>query len=462
MSFGTFNPRVPGRYNANNATSDLRCARIIVSSNPLQGDYTTIAGALAGAVSGQTIFLMPGTYTENITLKAGVNITAFTCDAITPNVTISGTATATFAGTCTLSGIRLQTNGSYLLTVSGSDATLVKLVDCYINCTNNTGISFTSSNSAAEINIHRCFGDITTTGIALFSSSSAGNIIQYWSDIVNSGSTSTASTLSSGTYTLRWSRIYHPLTTSSTGVVVGEDSIFDTGSTNSTGITLAGTGALYLFFCRMECGSGSCISIGSGTSASVRKCSLGSTNANVVTGAGTFTFTDINFSSSGITINPTTQTAQYTNLGCHMATGQPAFSAKVSSVVDNVTGDGTEYTVISTTELFDQASNYNNGTGIFTAPITGRYQFNGFVLMQNTTSGMAAIFEIITSNNSFLFGNLATINVNGNFPMGLSIFCDMDAADTADMRILLGNGSKVADLYGGGDIRSGFSGFLVC
>jgi hypothetical protein len=145
-----------------------------------------------------------------------------------------------------------------------------------------------------------------------------------------------------------------------------------------------------------------------------------------------------------------------------MATGQPAFSAKVSSVVDNVTGDGTEYTVISTTELFDQASNYNNGTGIFTAPITGRYQFNGFVLMQNTTSGMAAIFEIITSNNSFLFGNLATINVNGNFPMGLSIFCDMDAADTADMRILLGNGSKVADLYGGGDIRSGFSGFLVC
>src|SRR5258708_29721455 len=105
------------------ASTDLHVAKLIVnSSSNAGGNYTTITAALTAAVSGDTIFVMPGatgTYTENLTLKAGVNISAFPCDAETPNVTIVGKATATFAGKCTLSDLCLQTNGDYVLELTG-------------------------------------------------------------------------------------------------------------------------------------------------------------------------------------------------------------------------------------------------------------------------------------------------------------------------------------------------------
>src|SRR5215469_17495644 len=84
------------------------------------GDFTTITAAINAAVSGQTIFLRPGTYTENPTLKAGVNLAAFDADATTPNVIINGKCSFSSAGTVSISGIELQTNSDFCLAVSGS------------------------------------------------------------------------------------------------------------------------------------------------------------------------------------------------------------------------------------------------------------------------------------------------------------------------------------------------------
>src|SRR6187431_1669292 len=75
--------------------------------------HTTIAAALTSASSGDTIFIRPGTYTENITLKAGVNLTAYGSDDSlngTGVVIINGTCTFTAAGSVTLYGLQLQTN----------------------------------------------------------------------------------------------------------------------------------------------------------------------------------------------------------------------------------------------------------------------------------------------------------------------------------------------------------------
>ncbi len=146
-----FSTVVAGSHLAN--INPMSSSRWIVDPLGFNGTHTTIASAITSATSGDTIFLLPGTYTENLTLAAGVNLTAYNCDSTTPNVTISGKCTFTGAGTVSISGIRLQTNSDFLLAVTGSAASIVNLIDCYLNCTNNTGISYTSSSG-----LRRCCG----------------------------------------------------------------------------------------------------------------------------------------------------------------------------------------------------------------------------------------------------------------------------------------------------------------
>ena len=76
-------------------TGNYGPAKFIVSANVYEGTHTTIAAALTSASSGDTIFIRPGTYTENLTLKAGVNLCAYECDGQTPNVTVIGTLIST-------------------------------------------------------------------------------------------------------------------------------------------------------------------------------------------------------------------------------------------------------------------------------------------------------------------------------------------------------------------------------
>ncbi len=159
---------------------------------------------------------MPGTYTENLTLKVGVNLCAFACDALTPNVTIVGTCTLTTAGTVSISGIRLQTNSAAFLAVTGTLASIVNLKDCFLNCSNNTGITYSSSSGSSAINIINCLGDVGTTGIGIFTHTSSGIMRINNTRITNTGGSTTASTCSAGVLDIYYSQIYSPLTMSST------------------------------------------------------------------------------------------------------------------------------------------------------------------------------------------------------------------------------------------------------
>ncbi len=277
----------------------------VVNATANLGTHTTIQAAITAASSGDDVFITPGTYTENLTLKAGVNLTAYECD--TGTVIILGTCTMTTAGSVTISGVQLKTNSAALLAVTGSAASIVNLVNCIVNCTNNTGITFSSSNASATININKCLCDLATTGIALFTHTSSGILSIIYSILGNSGGSSTANTISSGILVFNHAAIANPLTTSSTAQATAIFTSFDTSAQNATCLTAGGSGSHRYDTCRFLSGSASAISVGNTTTV-LDVCSVTSTNTNAITGAGTVSYSPISFIGSSSNINTTTQT----------------------------------------------------------------------------------------------------------------------------------------------------------
>ena len=293
-------------------------AKWIVSATPSQGTHTTITAAVTAASAGDTIFIRDGTYIENVTLKPSVNICCFSSNGTgnaSGNVIINGTLTLSVAGSVSISGIELQTNSAPILVVSGSGVSQVNLTQCFFNCTNNTAISFTNSNASSEISIGYCSGNLATTGIAFYSSSSPGDISIYYTDVFNTGNSTTASNNSSGVVFYTFSGVNYSITTSSTGILNNSHSNFETPDINTACITSAGTGSVNSFHCQYGSGTAPCFSIGVGTSFGSAQDILSSTNTNAIAGGGTLVAGIITFVSSSSTIEGTLTVNKFTTYG---------------------------------------------------------------------------------------------------------------------------------------------------
>lgn len=485
------------------SATDLHAARFIVSAGgEVDGaNYTTIAAAYAAAVSAggkQTVFIQPGTYTENITLAAGVNIAAFQADALTPNVIINGKLTATFVGVVSLSGLCLQTNSDFALAVTGSSATDIELKGCFVYALNNTAISFTSSSGSSKINIRDCKGDIATTGITFFAHSGAGSLTFINGFFENNGETTTASTGSGAAsgIGLVGSHIEFPVTVSGTCVFTAHL------STLYSPIIINSTVALCLInSCYVAGGAGSAISIGAGATLKLYLCSIDSTNTNAITGAGTLVYGGITFSNSSSTINTSTQTPQpfdtaqggtgssspatagtlligdgtafvpttatfpatagasgdvLTSDGTNWSS-QPAsgggftpvnWAVQLSANQSNVTGNNTQYQIPYDSVLFDSASGYNVGTSLYTVPITGVYNItvNNFIFGGSVAS---TLFFGWLSVNGAAYPGLRLFDAN---PASLGLSANSEFISAASYPIQLTAGDTIAvfiDVIGG-------------
>lgn len=448
------------------STNNYGPAKFIVDGTTVaNGTHSTIAAALTSASSGDTIFIRPGTYTENLTLKAGVNLTAFVGDGDTPNVTIIGTCTLTTAGTVSISGIRLQTNGAAFLAVTGSAASIVNLRHCYLNITNSDGITYSSSSSSSGISVLDCNGNLGTTGIKIFAHSGSGTLSFSNCDINNTGASVTASTASAGTLLLRYCILASPVTTSSSvfgGFFYCE---INTGGQNVTCFTHGANSIVGVMHSHFTSGSASAIVVNAAT-CNLISVIINSTNTNPVSGSGTVLYTDVNYEGTGIGMSTTTINPAVTRNGISLSTKQPAFMALLTtSLVNNVTGDGTDYTIIPNTEIFDQNSNYSTSTGVFTAPYTGRYAFGTTINPSSLGAATRLFMSIVTSNRTYILIEVdpTNLDVGGAVSFSGSIQGDMDAADTAESRILVSGITKVVDINGDAtNVKTGFWGNLVC
>lgn len=426
--------------------------KLVVDSSStvgLRGTYSTLSSAMAAAVSGDTIFLRTSV-TENVTLTPGVNIVSFLGAELTPTVTITGKLTMTGAGTCTIAGIQLITNSDFFLSVTGTLASILNLENCYLNCLNSTGINYSSSSSSSKIKITNCKGNIGTTGISLFTSTGSGSIQNEYTEITNTGSSTTASTTSVSPCSFNYCTYNLPLSSSGTGTFSFIYTVISNTS-NTSCVTTAGTGTTNIaYYSRFESGTASAISIGVNTSISMVSCSFISSNTNAITGAGSLSYTDLKFFGSSSLINTTTQSALYTTLGKSKSPFQPKFLAALSANALNVTGNGTSYTVICNTEIFDVGDNYNNATGTLTSPETGKWVLSWTGQLTGCTINTRNTVKIVTSNNTFqnFFERVAAAT---SISCSHTVVADMDAGDTATFTIIgAGEAADTDDVVGSG------------
>lgn len=367
----------------------------IVDATAGKGNYTTIQSAITAAGAGPaTVFIRPGTYTENLTLTPNVNLAAFTADGYNGNVIIKGKCTLTTAGEVAITGIELKTNADFCISITGSAASQLLLDSCYVNCIDHTGIEFTSSSASAQMLVYESICDLGTTGIALYSASSAGVMLFQGSNLTNSGNSSTASSNSSGTCYHQFNTINIVFATTSTGIVNIANCNMNSAGINTAALSTAGTGTSVIYNTNINSGTASCIAADTGTTINCLSCTLLTTNTNAITGAGTVKYVGTIFGSSGHLVNVTAQTGSGAASGLQSTAvantpaagmlGETQSSAiATGSAVSVSNNTSTDITNISLTPgVWDISSVLAFGNG----PITGT-QFGGGPSSTSATLG---------------------------------------------------------------------------
>lgn len=281
------------------STNTFGVAKWIVSAKASQGTHTTIGGAIAAASSGDTIVVMPGTYTENNTVTINLNITAFSGDSyVSGNVTVIGGFTVSSNITLNISNIKLQTNTNNVVSV-GSSGAVVNLTKCFIFCANSIGINI----SAGIINLLDCTG-LGSVGSNQYFVGTGGSINLNNCNL-QGGATAVSSLAGTG-ITINNSIHQGGLTISGTGSINAINSTLGVTSSSLTPLTQGGSATSFCYNCQFLTGTPSAISVGATLTLSL--CVILSNNTNAITGAGTLIYSGLTFTGTSSKINTTTQT----------------------------------------------------------------------------------------------------------------------------------------------------------
>lgn len=391
------------------------------------GDFTSIQSAITAAPSGTIIYIKPGTYTENITMKDGVDLACFAGAAYSFNTRIHGKVSYSGSAMCSLSGICLETNGDYIIEFTGINAGNLNLINCYFELTNFSAIHYTNSNANSFLDIFSCESETYATGIALYVMTSPGELNIQKCFFYNDGLSVTVSTQTAGLIRFSNSFCEFPLSNSGTTTLLGViNSTIDCTTINTTAVNIASTNVLGFNVSQSQFASGtsSCIVAGAGSVLLIAQ-----TETSCTSGAGVYNISSPSTVNLGIiTCTGTNITFNLTGTVNKLTTFGGLVDVSSGSWTPTITGGSTAGTTTYTTQF----GNYTK--------IDNMVFCNGFVQYSAATGTGAIVlgglpFTIANTSNYY---PQATTHTTGalTFPAGTTYLNIQGVAGTTTANII--------------------------
>ena len=131
----------------------------------------------------------------------------------------------------------------------------------------------------------------------------------------------------------------------------------------------------------------------------------------------------------------------------------PAFNFRNSIARVNETGNGTVYTLIFDTSVFQNGGANWDGVSTFTAPIAGVYNFSVAFILTNLAAAHTTVqLQMVIAGSTYVTNvnnpgatrdNANNLSVNGN------IYVSMAVGNTAQFRVQVTNGALVVGVSNG-------------